>query len=64
MIPAGSYDFGFINDTFADSLTYTAVTKLPGYWKFTSTGYGVGSTLCVLPNCPSSLRRPHDDPGS
>lgn len=41
---AGTYDFGFINETFADSLTYTAVTKLPGYWKFTSTGYGVGST--------------------
>ncbi|KAF3766000.1 hypothetical protein M406DRAFT_38462 [Cryphonectria parasitica EP155] len=38
----GSYDFGFINDTFVDDLTYTAVTKLPGYWKFTSTGYGVG----------------------
>lgn len=42
LFQAGSYDFGFINETFADSLTYTAVTKLPGYWKFTSTGYGVG----------------------
>lgn len=40
--PAGTYDFGFINDTFANDLTYTAVTKRPGYWKFTSTGYGVG----------------------
>lgn len=42
---AGTYDFGFINDTFADDLTYTAVTQLPGYWKFTSTGYGVGDDL-------------------
>lgn len=39
---AGTYDFGFINSTFEDDLTYTSVTKRPGYWKFTSTGYGVG----------------------
>lgn len=39
---AGSYDFGFINSTFEDDLTYVSVTKLPGYWKFTSSGYGVG----------------------
>lgn len=40
---AGSYDIGFIDDTaFDGDLTYTAVSKLPGYWKFTSTGYGVG----------------------
>ncbi|KAJ4422043.1 hypothetical protein N0V82_003339 [Gnomoniopsis sp. IMI 355080] len=39
----GSYDIGWINDTaYTGDLTYTAVTKLPGYWKFTSTGYGVG----------------------
>ncbi|CAN8103895.1 unnamed protein product [Discula destructiva] len=41
---AGSYDFGFIDTTaFSGDLTYTPVTKLPGYWKFTSTGYGVGT---------------------
>lgn len=39
---AGTYDFGFINDTYADDLTYTDVTTRPGYWKFTATGYGVG----------------------
>lgn len=39
---AGSYDFGFINSTYEDDLTYVSVTKLPGYWKFTSSGYGVG----------------------
>lgn len=40
---AGSYDIGWINDTaYTGDLTYTAVTKLPGYWKFTATGYGVG----------------------
>lgn len=40
---AGTYDFGFIDDTaFDGDLTYTAVSKLPGYWKFTSTGYGIG----------------------
>lgn len=45
---AGSYDIGWINDTaYTGDLTYTAVTKLPGYWKFTSTGYGVGSDAFV-----------------
>lgn len=44
-IPAGSYDFGFINSTFTNDLTYVSVTKLPGYWKFTSSGYGVGTDL-------------------
>ncbi|KAK4183802.1 pepsin [Podospora australis] len=40
----GSYDFGFIDKAkYTGEITYTPVNKNPGYWTFTSTGYGVGS---------------------
>lgn len=49
---AGSYDFGFIDTTaYTGELTYTAVTKVPGYWKFTATGYGVGDDLYAFILC-------------
>ncbi|KAK3319422.1 aspartic-type endopeptidase-like protein [Apodospora peruviana] len=41
---AGTYDFGFIDSAkYTGSITYTPVNTSPGYWKFTSSGYRVGS---------------------
>lgn len=43
---AGTYDFGFIDTTkYTGNITYTTVNTNPGYWTFTSSGYGVGSTF-------------------
>lgn len=40
----GTYDFGFIDKAkYTGEITYTPVNKVPGYWTFTSTGFGVGS---------------------
>ncbi|KAK3988981.1 pepsin [Cladorrhinum sp. PSN332] len=39
----GTYDFGFIDkEKYTGEITYTPVNNKPGYWTFTSTGYGVG----------------------
>lgn len=43
---AGTYDFGFIDTTkYTGSIAYTDVNSSPGYWTFTTSGYGVGSTF-------------------
>jgi hypothetical protein len=40
----GTYDFGFIDETkYTGEITYVPVETDPGYWTFTSSGYGVGS---------------------
>ncbi|KAK4159705.1 pepsin [Cladorrhinum sp. PSN259] len=40
----GTYDFGFIDKKkYTGEITYTPVNNKPGYWTFTSTGYGVGA---------------------
>ncbi|ROW06840.1 hypothetical protein VMCG_04211 [Cytospora schulzeri] len=45
---AGSYDFGFIDDTaYTGDLTYVDVKTTPGYWKFTSSGYQIGDNSFV-----------------
>ncbi|KAH6851332.1 aspartic peptidase domain-containing protein [Chaetomium sp. MPI-CAGE-AT-0009] len=41
---AGTYDFGFIDESkYTGEITYVPVNTDPGYWTFTSSGYGVGS---------------------
>lgn len=41
----GSYDFGFINSTkYTGSITYTNVDSSQGFWSFTFSGYGVGTS--------------------
>jgi hypothetical protein len=41
---AGVYNFGYINaSAYTGSITYVAVNTNPGYWTFTSSGYGIGS---------------------
>lgn len=41
---AGSYDFGFIDDSkYTGSITYVSVDDSNGFWEFTSSGYAVGS---------------------
>lgn len=41
---AGSYDFGVIDSSkYTGALTYVAVNTNPGYWTFTSSGYGIGT---------------------
>jgi hypothetical protein len=43
---AGRYDFGFVDTSVNTSaVTYTAVSSSQGYWEWTSTGYGVGSSF-------------------
>ncbi|ORY67506.1 eukaryotic aspartyl protease, partial [Pseudomassariella vexata] len=40
----GSYDFGFINQSkYAGEIVYTPVDNSGGFWKFTATGYQIGS---------------------
>ncbi|CAK7231860.1 hypothetical protein SBRCBS47491_008072 [Sporothrix bragantina] len=44
----GTYDFGFINSSlYTGDITYVPVNTNPGYWTFTSSGYGVGSSSFV-----------------
>lgn len=41
---AGTYNFGYIDTTaYTGSLTYTTVDNSEGFWKFTSSGYSVGT---------------------
>ncbi len=42
----GTYDFGFINNAkYTGAITYTRINSGRGFWEFTGTGYGVGSTF-------------------
>lgn len=45
---AGTYNFGFIDDSaHTGSITYTAVSTSQGFWEWKSTGYAVGSNTFV-----------------
>jgi len=40
---AGSYDFGYIDDSkYTGDITYTDVDSSNGFWEFTGTGYAIG----------------------
>jgi len=42
---AGSYDFGYIDESkYEGDLVYTAVDNSQGFWQFTAESYSVGST--------------------
>ncbi|KAL9105890.1 MAG: hypothetical protein Q9227_009001 [Pyrenula ochraceoflavens] len=41
---AGTYDFGFIDDSkHTGSITYTPISSAQGFWEFSGTGYAVGT---------------------
>lgn len=51
--PAGTYDFGFIDDSkYTGNITYTAVNTTQGFWNFTSTGYQFGSAAFTATPLP------------
>lgn len=44
----GTYDFGVIDSSkFTGSITYTPVNTRNGFWEFTATGFGVGTSSFV-----------------
>ncbi|KAK0752431.1 aspartic proteinase [Schizothecium vesticola] len=46
----GTYDFGYIDPAkHSTPITYTPVNPSPGYWTFTTSGYGVGSNFTATP---------------
>ncbi|EFX01969.1 aspartic proteinase [Grosmannia clavigera kw1407] len=41
----GTYNFGYIDSSlYTGSISYVNVDTYPGYWRFTSSGYSIGST--------------------
>lgn len=46
----GTYDFGYIDPAkHSTPITYTPINPSPGYWTFTTSGYGVGPNFTTTP---------------